>query len=147
MTHFYRALSAGTAAAALLVLGGCATPPAPTPSSDPVAVQLDRLFQKSSEQAAFTGSADAKAPAPRMADGKLWVTWRGDANDLLKNLEPVTGQKVTVTGPTPRLPLYVQVHAIGIPIDEVMRDIGYQLGQRADLVLQPSGVEIRYRAF
>ncbi|WP_086923306.1 DotD/TraH family lipoprotein [Variovorax sp. JS1663] len=146
MTHFSRTLGAG-AVAALLALVGCATPPAPTPSSDPVAVQLDRLFQKSAEQAAFTGSADAKAPAPRMADGKLWVTWRGDANDLLRNLEPVTGQKLSVTGPTPRLPLYVQVHALGVPVDEVMRDIGYQLGQRADLVLLPSGVEIRYRAF
>jgi len=112
-----------------------------------VAVQLDRLFQKYAGQADFTGSADAKAPAPRMADGKLWVTWRGDANDLLKSLEPVTGQKVSVTGPTPRLPLYVQVHALGVPVEEVMRDIGYQLGQRADLVLLPSGVEIRYRAF
>lgn len=147
MTHFLRTLGAGAVAAALLVLGGCATPPAPTPSSDPVAVQLDRLFQKSASQAAFTGSADAKAPAPRLTEGKLWVTWRGDANDLLKNLEPVTGQKVSVTGPTPRLPLYVQVHALGVPVDEVMRDIGYQLGQRADLVLLPSGVEIRYRAF
>lgn len=147
MTHFSRTLGAGAVAAALLALVGCATPPAPSPSSDPVAVQLDRLFQKSADQAAFTGSADAKAPAPRMAEGKLWVTWRGDANDLLKNLEPVTGQKLSVTGPTPRLPLYVQVHAIGVPVDEVMRDIGYQLGQRADLVLLPSGVEIRYRAF
>jgi defect-in-organelle-trafficking protein DotD len=147
MTHISRTLGAGAVAAALLALGGCATPPAPTPTSDPVAVQLDRLFQKSASQAAFTGSADAKAPAPRLAEGKLWVTWRGDANDLLKNLEPVTGQKVSVTGPTPRLPLYVQVHALGVPVDEVMRDIGYQLGQRADLVLLPSGVEIRYRAF
>lgn len=147
MTHFSRTLGAGAVAAALLALVGCATPPAPSPSSDPVAVQLDRLFKKSADQAAFTGSADAKAPAPRMAEGKLWVTWRGDANDLLKNLEPVTGQKLSVTGPTPRLPLYVQVHAIGVPVDEVMRDIGYQLGQRADLVLLPSGVEIRYRAF
>ncbi|CAN7369314.1 DotD/TraH family lipoprotein [Variovorax sp. LjRoot178] len=147
MTHISRTLGAGAVAAALLALVGCATPPAPTPSSDPVAAQLDRLFQKSASQAAFTGSADAKAPAPRLAEGKLWVTWRGDANDLLKNLEPVTGQKVSVTGPTPRLPLYVQVHALGVPVDEVMRDIGYQLGQRADLVLLPSGVEIRYRAF
>lgn len=147
MTHLSRTLGASAVAAALLALAGCATPPAPTPSSDPVAVQLDRLFQKSANQAAFTGSADAKAPAPRMAEGKLWVTWRGDANDLLKNLEPVTGQKLSVTGPTPRLPLYVQVHALGVPVDEVMRDIGYQLGQRADLVLLPSGVEIRYRAF
>ena len=147
MTHISRTLGAGAVAAALLALGGCATPPEPTPSSDPVAVQLDRLFQKSASQASFTGSADAKAPAPRMADGKLWVTWRGDANDLLKNLEPVTGQKLSVTGPTPRLPLYVQVHALGVSVDEVMRDIGYQLGQRADLVLLPSGVEIRYRAF
>jgi len=147
MTHFSRILGASAVSAALLALAGCATQPAPAPSTDPAAAQLDRLFQKSAGQPAFTGSADAKAPAPRMAEGKLWVTWRGDANDLLKNLEPVTGQKVSVTGPTPRLPLYVQVHALGVPVDEVMRDIGYQLGQRADLVLQPSGVEIRYRAF
>lgn len=147
MTNFSRILVAGAVTAALLALTACTTTPAPAPSTDPVAVQLDRLFQKSANQAAFTGSADAKAPAPRMADGKLWVTWRGDASDLLKNLEQVTGQKASVTGPTPRLPLYVQVHALGVPVDEVMRDIGYQLGQRADLVLLPSGVEIRYRAF
>ncbi|CAN7784089.1 DotD/TraH family lipoprotein [Variovorax sp. LjRoot175] len=147
MTHFSRIFGASAVSAALLALAACTTPPAPVVSTDPAAAQLDRLFQKSAGQPAFTGSADAKAPAPRMADGKLWVTWRGDANDLLKNLEPVTGQKVTVTGPTPRLPLYVQVHALGVPVDEVMRDIGYQLGQRADLVLLPSGIEIRYRAF
>jgi defect-in-organelle-trafficking protein DotD len=147
MTHFLRTIGAGAVAAALLALAACTTPPAPAPTTDPAAEQLDRLFQKSAGLPAFTGSADAKAPAPRMVDGKLWVTWRGDANDLLRKLEPVTGQKVSVTGPTPRLPLYVQVHAIGLPVDEVMRDIGYQLGQRADLVLLPSGVEIRYRAF
>ena len=147
MNHLSRIFTASAVATALLALSACTTPPAPTPSTDPAGAKLDLLFQKSANQPGFTGSADAVAPAPKLTDGKLWVSWRGDANDLLKNLEPVTGQKYSVAGPTPRLPLYVQVHAQGVPVDEVMRDIGYQLGQRADLVLTPAGVEIRYRAF
>lgn len=147
MKHPQRFACTSATCAVLLALAACSTPPPASTSADPAAVQLDRLFQKSAKQAEFTGSADAKAPAPRLQDGKLWVTWRGDANDLLKNLEPVTGQKLNVSGPVPRMPLYVQVHALGVPVDEVMRDIGYQLGQRADLVLTAGGVEIRYRAY
>lgn len=147
MKNPQRFACASAACAVLLALAACSTPPAAPTSADPAAVQLDRLFQKSAKQAEFTGSADAKAPVPKLQDGKLWVTWRGDANDLLKNLEPILGQKLSVTGPVPRMPLYVQVHALGVPVDEVMRDIGYQLGQRADLVLTAGGVEIRYRAY
>ena len=147
MNHLSRIFTASAVATALLALSACTTPPAPAPLPATTGVKLDPLFQKSANQPGFTGSADAVAPAPKLTDGKLWVSWRGDANDLLKNLEPVTGQKYSVAGPTPRLPLYVQVHAQGVPVDEVMRDIGYQLGQRADLVLTPAGVEIRYRAF
>lgn len=147
MKQFPRILGASALSVALLTLVACTTTPPPVASTDPAAAELDRLFAKSANQPLFTGSADAKAPAPRLHEGKLWVTWRGDAYGLLKNFEPLTGQKVSVTGPTPRMPLYVQVHAIGVPVDEVMRDIGYQLGQRADLVLGSNGVEIRYRAY
>ncbi|TAL65747.1 MAG: hypothetical protein EPN79_11245 [Burkholderiaceae bacterium] len=147
MNQLSRIFGAVTTSAVLIVLSACTSAPVKPSTPDPTAVALDNMLAKAAHQPSFTGSADEHAPAPRMANGKLWVSWQGDAVNLLRKLAPLTGLAVSVTGPVPRLPLYVQVHADGLPLDEVLRDIGYQLGQRADLILQAKSVEIRYRAY
>lgn len=133
-------------AIATLALAACATPPAPPAQPDSAQVLLEKMLNKP-RSPDYMLSADAPAAGPRLVDGKMWVSFRGDAVDLLKKLEPVTGKKVAVTGPQPRLPLYVQVSAAGLPADEVFKDIGYQLGQRADLILQAQTIEIRFRSY
>jgi len=138
-----------SALVAALLLAGCATktPPKPVPVTDSAAEtvrsHLDRALSKP-EMPAYTKSADAKAPAPELT-GALTVTWQGDSAVLLSRIAGARGLKFKVTGPTPRIPMFIYVDVKGASWEDFLTDVGAQFGQRADLVLADDTLEIRYR--
>lgn len=91
--------------------------------------------------------ADAKAPVANLqaADGQVSIAYSGEAAVLMDKVARAKGMKFQVTGPQPRLPLFVTVAIKGGTWNQLYRDVGAQFGQRADLVLHDDGIEIRYR--
>lgn len=127
-------------------LAGCATAPVQTtPQVDPAEVALRKALE-TQPGAMHAQSADAKAPAARLAGPLVTIkNYVGDAEPLLRRLATARGMDFAVTGPEPRLPLLIAIDADGLPLEALLHDIGHQFGQRADVVLGAGRIEIRYR--
>lgn len=128
-------------------LQACSTPPpAPAPSKvDPASVLLDQaLAEKPGVKSIGPESA---APAPQYG-AKTSVSFLGDASILLANAAKGRGTDWTfkVTGPQPRLPIYVQISVKDVTFNDFLKDVAEQLGQRADIAVNGKSIELRYRA-
>lgn len=110
-----------------------------------MATSLDLAIAKKSSQKGIGPEVPAAMP---VYGDRVTVSFLGDAAiliaDAVKGRGP--GWNFSVGGPQPRLPIYVQVNAKDISFNEFMGDVAQQLGQRADIVMNGSTVELRYRA-
>lgn len=129
------------------MLTGCATPPAPAPvAPDQAAVAIDKLLS-SNPVPSHGRSAEARAQPARMSGATMTVkNYVGEGAVLLKKVADARGLKFRLSGPEPRLPLLVFVDVEGATFEDFLRDVGYQFGQRADVIMAADGaLEIRYR--
>lgn len=129
------------------LLAGCKTPPPPPPAPapvDPVSRQLDMsIAAKGNEKPA---GPEVKIAAPVYSMQATTVSYWGDASILLKDVAATMKWEFKVTGPEPRLPIYIQVHVDKMPMKHFLTLVARQLSQRADIVLSTGGLELRYRA-
>lgn len=126
------------------MLTACAAPP---PAAQPDSVDLAlRAAIDEHRLPSHAQSADAPAQPARLSGAVLTVRqYVGDAAVLLQRVATSRGLTFRVTGPEPRLPLLIAIDVEGVPFETFLSDVGYQFGQRADLVLTAGGIEIRYR--
>ena len=136
-----------TALAAALCAAGCAVPPPQPmpPAPDPVAQRIDDALMKAASLPDFTRGAERAVPRAVVTGSTITASFHGDAAVLLKAVATARGKEFRVLGPRPHLPLIVQVNATGVPFEELLRDVGFQFAQRADLALTDSAIEIRHR--
>lgn len=130
------------------LLFGCAAPPAPEPvvQEDVARVALQKLIVEVDSATSHSASADVRArPAVLEGDRITVRSYFGDAQNLLSRLAKARGMRFLVTGPEPRLPLFVTVDVDGVAFDDFLSQVSHQFGQRADIVLGEEVVEIRYR--
>jgi hypothetical protein len=128
------------------VLTACTTPPQTPPAQDAQSAQLLSTAIKRAEGASKgTASADAKPRAAQMAGGQVSISFAGEAKDLLRQMSATRAVTFRVRGPEPHLPLFVIVDVQNVSLEEFLADVGAQFGQRADLVLTDTSIEVRYR--
>lgn len=131
-----------------LTLSGClSTPAKPEAKDDTILASLDKAIERNrSDVPTFTAASTAK-PAPAKEQGPaLSLDYPGgDARVLLARLASANGLRFSVVGPQPHMPLFVSVHVKDVPFIDVLRDIGEQFGERADLVVSEKSIEIQYR--
>lgn len=84
--------------------------------------------------------------APLELQRAVTFDWTGPAEPLVQELARKAGYTYGVVGNQPNLPLIVTVKATNKPLINVLRDIGLQLGARADLKIdgQTRVMEIHY---
>jgi hypothetical protein len=130
-----------------ILAAGCATPPPPPvpPAPDPVAQRIDDALTKAASLPTFTRGAERTVPRAVVEGQSITASFHGDAAVLLKALATARGKEFRILGPRPHLPLIVQVNADAVPLEELLRDVGFQFAQRADLVLTDGAIEIRHR--
>ena len=99
--------------------------------------------------ASAAGDAVTPATPPRTSGGTVSMRYSGDAATLLAQVAEARGISFRVTGPFPRLPLFVSYSGTDVPFEQFLREIGGQFGQRADVApingSYRNGIEIRYR--
>lgn len=152
--HRFAILATGVSA---LLLSGCSLfleveqPPPKTAivmNGDLAAAQLHNAINRHLPTPTESGlTADAKVPAANLgaADGQVSIAYSGEAAVLMEKVARAKGMKFQVSGPQPRLPLFITVAIQNGTWGQLYRDVGAQFGQRADLVLHDEGLEIRYR--
>jgi len=123
---------------------------------DPVALRLTAAVDKASaalqtlasvEQAHNPGAALQVPPsAPVELRRIVSVNWTGPIEPITKTLADRAGYQVQINGSQPPVPVVVSVTAREKTVIEVLRDVGLQAGQRADVVVDPNHhlVEVNY---
>ncbi len=134
--------------ALVIALAGCAGAAGNAGTTDAekaISAQIDSAISQVKDLPGWSVAADA-SPQPAALGGKFMSgSFQGDAAQLLGVLARSRNMDFRVTGPNPRVPLFVFVDAQGMTFEELLRDVDKQFGQRANVVLGNNVIEIRYR--
>jgi DotD protein len=124
-------------------LAGCATPPA-AGLPDSAAVDLDSALQLKSKDKPL---GPETVVAPPVYGAQTTVSFLGDASILLVNATKGMGDGWVYqqSGPTPHLPIYIQINVKNMAFTAFLQSIAEQLGQRADIELNGKTIKLVYR--
>lgn len=142
----------------VLFLCGCSTGQAPqTPTTDNATIQLaeaansvsNSLLELAKIQAAATPAAKGK----KLPDPSLYrmntlasVDWSGPIEPLIKHIAEASNFKTRVLGNAPAIPIIISISAKNTPLANIVRDVDFQAGTKADVYVYPSAktIELRY---
>ncbi len=140
-----------------LALSACASSPAPTNPQTSADVALaeasysvSRSIVNLSEIAQSARPLPAIDPPPNPASygmgGITSIDWSGPVEQLVKQLTDASNYRLRILGAKPAIPVLVTVYAKNIVVADALRDVGYQCGRRANIVIFPDSrvVELRY---
>lgn len=90
--------------------------------------------------------APPPAPATYGMAGLTSIDWSGPIEPLLKQIADVSNYRLNILGTPPAIPVLVTIYSKNRMLGDILRDVGYQCGRRATVVVYPgSGViELRY---
>lgn len=74
------------------------------------------------------------------------VDWSGPVEPLLKQIAYATNYRVRTLGTEPAIPVLVSIYSKNAMLGDILRDVGYQCGRRATVVVYPQSrvIELRY---
>lgn len=147
--------------ACLLSLTGCAgfvkQPAQHQPVEDESAVQLTEaavsVSQSLNELAAIEKNAVPASQLNNLTDpsiyhlpGTVSIDWSGPVEPLLTKLAAMSGYRARILGVKPAIPVIVTLNAKEMPLAYLLRDLDYQCGHRAKLLVYPNQkiIELRY---
>lgn len=147
-------------AASCLTLIGCATHhPSSTISAtkDPSNITLAEAATSVShslvnlaatEQAAFHPINTQNIPDPTTygMGGHVSIDWSGPIEPIVQQITQAASYRLRVVGKEPAVPILVTVNAKNQMLGDILSNVAYQCGKRADIVLYPETqvVELRY---
>lgn len=131
---------------AAIMLSGCAEPkrnPQVVASPDKVSLMLAEAADKASNSLQTLAAIEqTRAPgvavqpitnAPDELMRAMTVTWVGPPEQIMRRLADRASYNFLALGNRPPVPLVVNVDVQNKPVIEILRDIGLQLGVRADV--------------
>ncbi len=90
------------------------------------------------------------APPPNPASygmgGLTTVDWSGPVEPLVRQIAKAADYRVRILGTPPAIPVIVTVYEKNAMLGDILRDVGYQCGRRASLIVYPESrvIELRY---
>jgi defect in organelle trafficking protein DotD len=103
---------------------------------------------KETEQAAYPPQTVAEPPSPNTYGMAIPTSldWDGPVEPLVKQIAYAANYQVHTLGKKPTIPIIVSVSAKDELIGNILRNVGYQCGNRASIVVFPSTriIELRY---
>lgn len=90
--------------------------------------------------------APPPSPATYGMAGLTTVDWSGPIEPLVRQLAFAANYRVRVLGTNPAIPVMVSVYTKNTMLGDILRDVAYQGGRRAQVVVYPESrvVELRY---
>jgi defect-in-organelle-trafficking protein DotD len=142
---------------ALLVLTGCARPPIENTTSDNTGTSLaEASYSVSRSIVSLSETAQAAHPLPELVAppnpasygmaGLTSIDWSGPVEPLVRQIAKSANYRVSILGVSPAIPVLVTVYDKNRMLADVLRDVGYQCGRRASVVVYPESrvIELRY---
>jgi defect in organelle trafficking protein DotD len=85
-------------------------------------------------------------PASYGMAGLTSVDWSGPVEPLVREIAKSTDYRLRVLGRSPGIPIIVTIYTKNTMIADILRDVGYQCGRRATVVVFPESrtIELRY---
>lgn len=140
-----------------LVLSACAAAPPPMNPLDNTSTSLaEASYDVSRSISSLSETAQAARPLPQLDPppnpasygmaGLTTVDWSGPVEPLVKQIARATHYRLRVLGHPPAIPVLVTVYDKNMIIADILRDVGYQCGRRASVVIFPDSrvIELRY---
>ncbi|MHB1946831.1 MAG: type IVB secretion system lipoprotein DotD [Gammaproteobacteria bacterium] len=139
-----------------LALCACSNPPpeihldGPDASLAEASYSVSRAISSLSETAQAAHPLPALAPPPDPASygmaGLTSIDWSGPVEPLVREIAKVTGYRLRVLGTQPAIPVLVTVYDKNMMVADILRDVGFQCGRRATVVIYPESrvIELRY---
>lgn len=86
------------------------------------------------------------APATYGMGGTTTIDWSGPVEPLLQQIARAADYQVRVLGTEPAIPVIITMYSKRIKLGDALRDVGYQCGRRATVVIFPESrvIELRY---
>lgn len=145
----------------ILLLTGCAgfikQPTSQQTANDESAIQLAEaavsVSQSLNELAGIEKTAASASELNNLTDpsasnlpGSASIDWSGPVEPLLQKLASMSNYQVRFLGVKPAIPVVITFNAKNVPLANLLRDIDYQCGHRAKLLVYPGKklIELRY---
>jgi defect in organelle trafficking protein DotD len=143
----------------LFLMASCATPP---PTSTPYDLKRAQIslaeasYSVSRSMVDLAETAQAAHPLPEIPaspdpatygmGGITSIDWSGPIEPLVRQIAKAADYRLRVLGTSPGIPVIVTVYKKNIELGDILRDIGYQCGRRASVVVFPENriIELRY---
>lgn len=141
-----------------LLLSACASPK-PTPTVNTSATEnslaeasyaVSRSVVDLAETAQAAHPMPPMVPAPSPASygmgGTTTIDWSGPVEPLVQQMARAANYRLRVLGHSPAIPVLVTINAKNVMLGDVLRDVGFQCGERASVLIFPESrvVELRY---
>ena len=140
------------------LLSACASTPQPRPSNINAteASLAEASYAVSRSVVDIAETVQAAHPMPKLGSapspiaygmgGSTTVDWSGPIEPLLKQLARASNYRLIVLGTRPAIPVLVTIYAKNMMLGDIVRDVGYQAGERATVVVYPesTAIELRY---
>ena len=141
----------------LILMSGCApTPPPINPLNDTDASLAEASYDVSRSLSSLSETAQAAHPYPKLdpppnpasygMGGLTSIDWSGPVEPLVRQIAKAAHYRVRILGNAPAIPILVTVYDKNRMLADVLRDVGYQCGRRAEVVIFPESrvIELRY---
>lgn len=131
-------------------------PPPPTPMTETQHSLAEASFAVSQSAVSVAETIQAAHPELPLAQppdpstygmgGLTTIDWSGPIEPLVKQIANAANYRVRVLGNKPAIPVLVTVYAKNVMLGDILRDVGYQCGKRASVVVFPMSkvIELRY---
>ena len=85
-------------------------------------------------------------PATYGMGGTTTIDWSGPVEPLLRQIARAADYSVRVLGTPPAIPVIITIYQKNVKLGDALRDVGYQCGRRATVVIFPESrvIELRY---
>jgi defect-in-organelle-trafficking protein DotD len=140
-----------------LALSACSSAPPQTYNLDAAQTSMaEASYSVSRSLVNLAETAQAAHPMPRLAPAPspasygmgmaTSLDWSGPVEPLLQQIARAANYRLRVLGTAPAIPIIVTVYANNELLGDVLRNVGYQCGRRASVVVFPESrvIELRY---
>lgn len=139
-----------------LIVASCAKPPASNTPDNASTSLAEASYSVSRSIVSLSETAQAAHPLPELEAppnpasygmaGLTSIDWSGPVEPLVRQIGKAANYRVSVLGVPPAIPVLVTVYDKNRMLADVLRDVGYQCGRRATVVIYPESrvIELRY---